>query len=303
MNRFVNSQAPDQAGQAKYFNGFNLIGGIGPVSFKKLLNHFKSLEYAWKANQNKFEDSGLNKNTISQIIRKRPQINLDSEMEKLDKEKVHLITILDKNYPYLLKEIYNPPALLYVRGNLDLNNPGIGVVGTRKLSSYGEQITPAITNKLIQKNLTIISGLAKGIDTLSHKTAVLNKGKTIAVLGAGVDKKSIYPKSNQYLAEKIIENGSLISEYPLGALPSKQSFPQRNRIISGLSLGVLVIEAPEKSGAMITARNALEQNREVFAVPGDISHPNSRGPHKLIKMGAKLVNSIEDITDELNLSR
>ena len=295
MTGFVNPQA-------KYFNGFNLIEGIGPIAFKKLLGYFKSLEIAWSANINEFNKAGLNKSIIEQIRIRRPKINLDFQMEKINKEKVSLITIQDNNYPELLKEIHNPPAILYIRGNLELNDKlSLGIVGTRNISPYGRQITPLITASLIKAKLTIISGLANGIDTLAHETAIKNNGRTIAVLGAGVDKNSIYPRINKYLAEKIIQNGALISEYPIYTQPSRQSFPQRNRIISGLSLGVLVIEAQERSGALITARNALEQNREVFAIPGHILSPNSIGPNKLIKMGAKLVSETNDILEELNM--
>ncbi len=294
MTEFVNPEA-------KYFNGFNLINGVGPIAFKKILNHFKSLKYAWNANINEFYKTGLNKSTIEQIKNSRPKINLDFEMEKIIREKVHLITIKDKGYPESLKEIYNPPAILYVRGNLKPEDKfALGVVGTRNLSPYGRQITPLITAELARNKLTIISGLAKGIDTLAHQTALKTRNRTIAVLGAGVDKNSIYPRANKYLAEEITQNGALISEYPIGTQPSRQSFPQRNRIISGLSLGVLVIEAPERSGALITAHNALEQNREVFAIPGQVFSPNSAGPNKLIKMGAKLVNETKDIIEELN---
>ncbi|MFH0906761.1 MAG: DNA-processing protein DprA [bacterium] len=289
--------------EAKYFNAFNLIDGIGPIAFKKILSHFKYLENAWPANISEFHQADLDKSVIEQIRKQRPRIDTDIEMEKLDKQGIDLITIQDESYPKQLKEIYTPPALLYIRGNLIPDDKtSIAVVGTRKLSAYGQQITPLITYELAKAGLTIISGLAKGVDTLAHKATLKAKGRTIAVLGSGLDNKSIYPFVNRYLAEEISHSGAVISEFPINTRPLPQHFPQRNRIVSGLSLGVLVIEAPEKSGALITAKDALEQNREVFAVPGSIFSQNSLGTNNLIKMGAKLVNQSNDILQELNLS-
>ncbi|MFH0805422.1 MAG: DNA-processing protein DprA [Patescibacteria group bacterium] len=302
MTDFVNPQVPDQAGQAKYFNAFNLIGNIGPITFKKLLDHFNSLDIAWESEINEFYKAGLNQSAIEQIRKQRSGINPDYEIEKLEKEKIGLITIQDESYPKLLKEIYAPPAILYIKGNFSPNDKfSLGIVGTRNPSDYGRQITPIITSELSKSGITIVSGLAKGIDAIAHKTAIDNNGRTIAVLGSGIDSKSIYPVINKYLSEKITENGAVISEFPINTKPLAQNFPQRNRIISGLSLGILVIEASEKSGSMITARNALEQNREVFAIPGDILSNNSLGPNNLIKMGAKLVTKTNDILEELNL--
>ncbi|MAF20628.1 MAG: DNA-protecting protein DprA [Parcubacteria group bacterium] len=296
MNKFINPQS-------KYFNAFNLIGLIGPIGFKKLLAHFKSLENAWSAGINEFSQAGLNKSTIEQIRKQRPQINPDWEMEKLAKHQINLITIQDKNYPKLLKEIYAPPAVLYIRGALQkIDQPSLSIVGTRRLSSYGRQITPLITTDLVKAGLVIISGLAKGIDALAHQAALKAKGQTIAVLGSGVDKSSIYPAVNKSLAEQISQNGALISEFPMGTAPLAQNFPQRNRIVAGLSPGILVIEAPVRSGALITAKDALEQNREIFAIPGHILSQNSIGPNNLIKMGAKLVSQANDILQELNLN-
>ena len=297
MTKFVNPQA-------KFFNAFNLIDGIGPIAFKKLLAYFNSLENAWSAQLNQFTQAGLTKSVIEQIRKQRPEINPDWEMEKLAEQRIDLITIQDKNYPKLLKEIYTPPALLYIRGNLKPEDEfSLGIVGTRKLSAYGRQITPLLAADLTQAGLTIISGLAKGIDTLAHQATLQVKGRTIAVLGSGIDKETIYPFINRDLAEEISQNGAVISELPIGAEPLPQYFPQRNRIISGLSLGILVIEAPEKSGALITAKDALEQNRDVFAIPGHILSQNSLGPNNLIKMGAKLVSRANDILEELNIKK
>jgi len=295
MTKFVKTEI-------KYYNALNLIDGIGPIAFKKMLAHFNSMEEAWSAGVNEFKQAGLDNSLIEHIKKQRPQINPDWQIERLAKENIDLIAISDKNYPKLLKEIYAPPALLYIRGKFEPNDEfSLGVVGARKLSLYGQQITPLITADLANAGLTIISGLAKGIDALAHQATLEANGRTIAVLGSGLDKTSIYPSTNRLLAEKISQQGAVISEFPIGAQPLPQHFPQRNRIISGLSLGVLVIEATEKSGALITARDALEQNRDIFAVPGSILAKNSLGPNNLIKMGAKLVSQADDILNELNL--
>src|SRR3989338_2967505 len=209
----------------------------------------------------------------------------------------------DKNFPKLLKEIHLPPQLLYVRGVLKAEEHCLAVVGTRKPTRYGIEATEKIIRELAKlSNLTIVSGLATGIDTATHLGALKNNLRTIAVLGTGVDSKTIFPPQNKNLAEKIIQaGGAVISEYPEGAPGLAHHFPERNRIISGLSLGTLIIEAKEKSGALITARLSLEQNREVFCLPGSIFSSNSFGPHLFIKKGAKLVTSAEDIVEELNL--
>jgi len=296
MTEFVNPET-------KYFNAFNLIDGLGPISFKKLLAHFDSLKEAWSAEINQLRQAGLENSVIKQIKEQRPRINPDREMERLAKESIDLITIQDKDYPKLLKEIYTPPALLYLRGKLKTSDEfSLGIVGTRKLSAYGQQVASFIATELAQAGLTIISGLAKGIDTLAHRAALSVDDRTIAVLGSGLDKANIYPFSNRRLAEEISQKGAVISEFPLGTQPLAQHFPQRNRIISGLSLGILVIEAPEKSGALITAKDALEQNRDVFAIPDSIFAQNSQGTNNLIKMGAKLVTQANDILEELNLN-
>lgn len=218
-------------------------------------------------------------------------------------QNIKKINLQDKNYPAILKEIPDPPKELYIKGEIiPQDKVAIGVVGTRKYSQYGKQVTFDIAGKLAKLGITIVSGLARGIDTFAHQAALENNNRTIAVLGTSLDKKSFYPSSNYALSEKISKQGAVISEYSPGTRGTKFTFPQRNRIISGLSLGVVVVEAPEQSGALITAALALEQNREVFAIPGDIYAKNSQGTNKLIKMGAKLVNNIDDILEELNLS-
>lgn len=289
----------------KYWNAINLVFNASPKNLSKLFSFFKKAKEAWKANAQQLAKCGLKEKDINYFIAKRTEISPDAEFEKLAKEEIKIITYRDKNYPKLLREIYLPPALLYVKGklNLSLEFP-IAVVGTRKPTLYGKEIAQDISKDLTAAGITIVSGLALGIDTLAHRAAVEHNQSTIAVLGSGIDEKSIYPASNRRLAHDIIQNsGAIISEYPLGTLPLKQNFPARNRIISGLSLGVLVIEAPKESGALITANSALEQNREVFAIPGSIYSRNSEGTNNLIKMGAHLVTSASDILDELNLTQ
>lgn len=287
----------------KYWNAINQNMKIGPVRFQKIVNNFNDLQHAWQASRSELIKIGLEQNVIEYFLVKRKEIDPDFEMEKLAAEKINIITIKDKRYPQLLKQIYNPPALLYIKGEFTTEDDlALGVVGTRKISGYAKIIAPDIINALCAHKITIISGLALGVDTLAHTTAVNSKSRTIAVLGSGLDKNSIYPYANKYLAENIQENGAVISEYPIGTMPLKQNFPARNRIISGLSRGTLVIEAPESSGALITAKFALEQNREVFAIPGNINSPASIGPNNLIQQGAKLVTNARDILDELNLN-
>jgi DNA processing protein len=224
-------------------------------------------------------------------------------MSRDESNNIRKIILQDKSYPAILKEIHDPPKELYIKGKItNQDQNAIAVIGTRKFSQYGKQVAFDIAGKLANLGITIISGLAKGIDTWTHQAALENRGRTIAVLGTGLDRKSFYPSSNYGLSEKIAQNGAVISEYAPGTPGNKFTFPQRNRIVSGLSLGVVVIEAPEKSGALITAALAVEQNREVFAIPGSIYEKNSKGTNQLIKIGAKLVASVEDILEELNLS-
>ncbi len=287
----------------KYYNALNLITEIGANRFKKLMSYFPSAKEAWEASFGELKRAGLEEKVIEAFTQKRSKISPDKEIEKVIKANINIITIKDPRYPKLLKEIYDPPALLYVKGNLARleDEFSFAVVGTRRLSNYGQQVTSTITRNLAQAGLTIISGLALGVDTLAHKATLEAQGRTIAVLGCGLDR--VYPLANENLAQDLIANqGALVSEFPLGAPPLKHHFPFRNRVISGLSIGVLVVEAAIKSGALITARAALEQNREVFGVPGNIYSPTSQGPNNLIKMGAKLVTSCQDILEELNLS-
>jgi len=289
----------------KFWIAFSYLPEIGSSRFRKLLNYFKNLELAWKANINEFKEAGLDEKIIEKIILKRKTINPDEKLEILNKENIKVIIFNDSQFPRLLKEIDSCPALLFYKGNFQKQDEfSLAIVGTRKISLYGKQTALKIVRDLVQNNLVIVSGLARGVDTLAHYITLELGGRTIAVLGSGLNKKNIYPFENQNLAQRIIEqNGLLISEYPPETSPQKYFFPYRNRIVAGLTLGTLVIEAPEKSGALITARYALEQGREIFAVPGNIHNFNSIGCNNLIKMGGKLVNDANDILDALNFVR
>jgi len=284
----------------KYWVGFSLIPGIGRVKFTQLENYFGSLEAAWQAAPADLKHAGLDTSSIHAITSWRPKISLEVEMEKLDRYGVKALTCHDPDYPSRLREIYDFPPLLYVRGSLLPEDEWcLAVVGTRRATVYGRQVTEEIVADLSRSKITIVSGLAKGIDSVAHNSALEGGGRSIAVFACGLD--IVYPSENANLARSIIQQGALISEYPLGTRPRAENFPRRNRIMSGLSLGVLIIEAGETSGAMITARLALEQNREVFAVPGSILSPASTGTNHLIQEGAKLVRDYTDILEELNL--
>jgi len=266
-----------------YLNALN-------VAFKN--NFFKLSSFLYSSQTFK---SVWKKLSISQ----KENIDPYEEWEKIEKQKVDFIISSENKYPDLLKEISYSPSSFYIKGEIPEEAPYIAVVGTRKVSAYGKLVTEKLVKELVRYNFIIVSGLAYGVDTIAHESALKNQGKTIAVLGSGLN--NIYPYSNKRLSQEIAKRGALISEYPLDAPALRSYFPWRNRIISGLSLATVVIEAPEKSGALITAQFALEQNREVFAIPGSIFNKNSIGTNGLIKQGAKLVCEIEDILEELNI--
>lgn len=287
--------------ELKYWVAFSGIPGIGRVRIAQLREHFGSLQDAWKAPEGKLKRAGLDLRSIDALVTLRPRISPDAEMEKLDRHRVNVLVCDDPNYPSRLKEIYDHPSVLYVRGNLPAEDEAcLAIVGTRRPTVYGRQVTEEIVADLARSKITIVSGLARGIDSVAHRAALDAGGKTVAVFGSGLD--IVYPGENAKLAQAIIEHGALVSEYPLGVKPKAENFPLRNRIMSGLSLGVLVVEAGERSGALITAHQAVEQNREVFAIPGSILSPASQGTNRLIQEGAKLVRSYTDILQELNLT-
>jgi len=285
----------------KYWVGFSLIPRIGRVKLSQLEGHFGNLKDAWQATPAELKHAGLDSGAINAVTYWRPKISLEAELEKLDRYGVKALTFHDPDYPSRLKEIYDYPPVLYVRGSLLPQDEWyLAVVGTRRATVYGRQVTEEIVADLVQNKITIISGLAKGIDSVAHQAALEAGGRTISVFASGLD--IVYPAENATLARNIIQHGAVISEHPLGTRPRADNFPRRNRIMSGLSLGVLVVEADEASGAMITAHLALEQNREVFAIPGSILSPASKGTNRLIQEGAKLVRDCADILEELNLT-
>jgi DNA processing protein len=284
----------------KYWISFTRIPGFGKVRLGLLKNKFGSLEHAWTASKNDLLQTGLDKKIISNFLSLRDKILPDKELEQLEKYNIEAITIESPQYPCMLKEIADCPAVLFVRGKLmPCDELSIAVVGTRRATTYGRQVTEELVRNLALNKITIISGLAKGIDTTAHKTALEANGRTLAIFASGLD--IVYPYENAKLAREIMEKGALISEHPLGVKPKAEYFPQRNRILSGMSRGVLIVESGETGGALITANFALEQDREVFAVPGSVYSPLSKGTNKLIQQGAKLVSDYMDILEELNL--
>jgi DNA processing protein len=277
-----------------------LTPGLGPTRARKLVEHFGSVENVFQASLTQLEACGLHAAAAQAIGTGRSAALASEELSKAADAGASICTLGDPAYPPLLRQIYDPPVVMYVRGNLEvLSQPGIAVVGTRHPTPYGtgmaERLSCDLANNL---GLVIISGMARGVDTAAHRGALMVKGKTIAVFGTGID--VIYPRENQKIADSILATGgALVSEFPVGAFAAPQNFPIRNRIISGLAVGVLVVEAGEYSGTRITARCALEQNRDVYAVPGNVTNRNAWGPNTLIKQGAKLVATWEDVWEDL----
>ncbi len=286
---------------AKYYNSFNLLPQIGPIRLGKLRAHFPTLEDAWKADSGEYLAAGIEEKIAEKIAANRKSIDPDAEWEKIEQEGIRIIIQNDEEYPEELLEISSPPAMLYARGNILPGEFRLGIVGSRKISDYGKRAAEDFARELSGNGVTLVSGMAYGVDSIAHYYCLRNGGRLIAVLGGGIDEKSIYPSSNRRAAQEIASSGCVLSEYPIGTPPLKQHFPARNRIISGISKGVLVIEATQTSGSLITARFALEQNREVFAVPGSIYSRNSEGTNNLIRMGAHPVTRPEEILEEFNL--
>lgn len=281
--------------------GFNLVKGIGPVRLNALLDAFGNIERAWNASPEQLRECGLSSKLIGRMETIRSRGTFDKILERVDRENVQVLTWESKDYPGRLKEIPQSPPVLYVKGNLIREDEwAVGLVGTRRYSSYGKKAAEKIAGFLARSGVTVVSGLARGIDGIAHQAALDAGGRTIAVLGSGVD--HIYPPEHRKLANRILENGAVISDYPLGTQPEGSNFPPRNRIISGLSRAVVVVEAGKRSGALITAQYAAEQGREVFAVPGSIFAVNSLGPNRLIQQGANPLLEPENVLELLEMS-
>lgn len=283
-----------------YLNALNQMSFLGPVRINALLGHFGSARAAWEASGNDLGKLPEFKTILERFLQETKDINPENEWNRLKVLGISLLSPDSPSYPPLLKEICQPPPLLYCLGQLALGDfPPLAVVGSRRCTFYGKEVAARLAGELAASGFSIISGLAMGVDTAAHRGALELRGKTVAVLGCSLE--TCYPSSNTKLMQDILENGgAVISEFPLGTKPLPHHFPQRNRIISGISLGTLVVEATEKSGALITAHYALEQNREVFAVPGNVGSPYSKGCHLLIKEGARLVEAARDILEEIS---
>jgi len=299
MSTTATTAANSISHEATYWLALALTEGLGPSRIRKLVEHFGTAERVFRASLTELEATGMRAVSAQALASGKSMELAQDELAKAAEAKARIISLSDPEYPPRLKEIYDPPVVLFVKGSVELlSQPGLAMVGTRHPTPYGVGMAERLANDLAARGLVIISGLARGIDTASHRGAVAAKGKTIIVLGTGID--IVYPKENTRLAEQILAlGGAMISEFPIGTSPTPQNFPIRNRIISGMSVGVLVVEAAEYSGTRITSRCALEQNRDVYAVPGNVTNKNSWGPNTLIKQGAKLVATWEDVWEEL----
>lgn len=287
----------------KYLNALNIIPGVGSGTLRILLGYFQKSKNIWDAPINELIKAGISENLARKISETRKMIDPEIEMQKLQKENISLLLFSDKLYPTLLREIPSPPTILYAKGNLQcLSMPAIAIVGSRKFTTYGKQVAEKFSFDLSKAGICIVSGLAIGIDAIAHRAALEANGKTIAILGSSIDNYNIYPKINYNLAMEILEkDGLLLSEFPVPTSPTVGTFPARDRIMAGLTLGTLVIEAAIGSGSLITPSHSIELNREVFAIPGSIFSPQSEGTNNLIKKGAKTVTTLSDILEELNI--
>ena len=283
-----------------YWIWFSLLDSLKPLQKKKLLDVFGNPKNIFKAQKSELENlKFIKESNINEIFQKRNILLIKRYEEYITKNNIRIITIMDKEYPDKLKNIYDPPIILFTKGNINLlNDTSIAVIGCRKATRYGMNMAKKMSYDLSMKNIVIVSGMAKGIDGMAHIGA-LKSGKTIAVLGSGVDYP--YPYENINIYKEIIKNnGLIVSEFIVGTRPNAKNFPQRNRIISGLSDGIFVIEAKKKSGTMITVDFALEQGKNVYVLPGNVSSLNSEGTNELIKQGAKIVTCAEDIIEDLD---
>jgi DNA processing protein len=295
----VTQSAPAAGGNALHWLALALTPGLGPTRTRKLAQHFGGIENVFRASLTELEAAGLPAHSAQSIATGKSLEMAQEELIRATTAGAQVVTLDDAAFPPLLRQIYDPPVALYIRGNVELlTRPGIAVVGTRHPTPYGIGMAERLAADLASRGLVITSGMARGVDSYAHRGALMAKGKTIAIFGTGID--VIYPRENKKIAEEILATGgALVSEFAVGSFAAPQNFPIRNRIISGLAIGVLVIEAAEYSGTRITARNALEQGRELFAVPGNVTNKNSWGPNTLIKQGAKLTATWEDVWEEL----
>lgn len=286
----------------KFWIGFTYIRGIGAVRFRGLLNAFSDLQTAWNASSGQLMEAGLSQKIVDNFQQVRRQIDLERIWSNIQKAGITVLTWDDEVYPRRLKEIDQPPPVLYVLGDLTLQDEwAAAIVGTRRMTGYGRQVTEELAELLARHGVSVISGLARGVDAAAHQTCLKFGGRTIAVLGSGVDQ--IYPPEHRKLAEEIAKNGAVISDYPPGTPPESNNFPPRNRIISGLSRVVVVIEAGITSGALITSTFAAEQGRDVFALPGSIYASQSKGTNRLIQQGARPLVEVKDVLDALNIEQ
>ncbi len=288
--------------QLRYWLGFNAVPGIGPMRLRRLLDHFGDVRAAWEASEAALRGVGLDRRTLASLLHARRALDLDALLRHLEATPFHALTWDDERYPRLLRQLESSPPLLFVWGEIRPEDEwAIALVGTRKATTYGREVARRLASELARSGLTVVSGLARGIDAVAHRAALEAGGRTLAVLGSGLDR--IYPQEHRRLARQIAEHGAVLSEYPLGTPPDAANFPPRNRIISGLSRAVVVVEAGMKSGALITADYAADQGREVFAVPGSILSPASAGCNRLLRDGASIVTEAEDILIPLGMER
>lgn len=287
------------ADDLRYWLALSFIKDVGPITIKRLLSVFHSPQGVLRATFNELRDiDDISEQRAKRIYEFNEWKKVEQEINAIKNSAIRIIKYTDDDYPENLRQIEDSPILLYVKGSLVKEDKyAVAMVGSRNMTPYGKKITEAIASELASYGLTIVSGMARGIDAVSHISALKAGGRSIAVLGSGLDNP--YPPENMKLFESLSNNGCVISEFPLGTPPNKENFPKRNRLISGLSLGVIVVEAAINSGSLITANYALEQNREVFAIPGNISSRNSEGTNALIKKGAKLVQKVDDILEEI----
>lgn len=285
----------------EYLLVLHSVYGLGPIRLKALLDYFQDPKLAWDASKKDLLNIGIPENVIKNLSEAQKTLDIDEYLQNLKNQKINWITIYDESYPYLLKEIQNPPMLLYFKGDISTVDNTFAVVGSRKMTSYGKFVTEKFTEELVAAGVVIVSGLAKGVDATAHRTTLKNHGKTFAVVGGGLNK--IYPPENIRMSEEIVESGgALISMFPPDESSLPGNFPARNRIISGLSKGVLVTEADIDSGSLITARFAVEQGRDVFVVPGPINSILSKGPMSLLKEGAMPVMETVEILEALGIN-